>query len=369
MLRIKVLYDYQIFLLQRWGGISRYFRQITDYFKYRDDVDVILPLVRSQNYYFRDYCRQNVRRPFMHDAFFNSVALYKEYIAHRINKDEINILHPTYYYPTYLKLWPRSWRRQTKIVITVHDLICEMFHPEIEKRLDQRAHTIMNADGIIVISETTKRDLLRVYPQLDPAKIETIYHGVSSASFDYKEKIEIDGDYILFVGARGLYKNGEKYMRALGRIAKENSSLRFVFVGGGSFTKEEAQVLKEEGITTRTQQINASDAQLYYLYSQAKCFVFPSLYEGFGIPILEAFSCGCPVVLSNCSCFPEIAQDAAVYFDADSAEDMGKTIMKVVNDDCIRKELIENGYLRVKEFTIEKTAEKTLDFYRRIANA
>lgn len=363
MNKITVLYDYQIFVLQKFGGISRYYKQLIDAFKGFENIDVLLPLVRSRNYYVSDICKPNIKKHKRIDTLLNCIVLFMT--CWKKNKS-ITIIHPTYYYPKYYRFIPLAWRKKSKFIITVHDLICELFYPDMEP-LEERRKTILNADGIIAISEFTKKDLLKVYPELDPQKISVIYHGVNIESFKNKEPVQIDKQFILFVGQRGTYKNGERYMRAIGRVAKENREVSFVFAGGNSFTEDEKRILQEEEILERCLQINVKDEELYYLYGKAICFVFPSLYEGFGIPILEAYSCECPVLLSNSSCFPEIAQDAAVYFDGQSIEDMSDQISKIINDERVRGELIEKGKERIKFFTSEKTAKNTLDFYKKIS--
>ena len=108
-----------------------------------------------------------------------------------------------------------------------------------------------------------------------------------------------------------------------------------------------------------------SDNQLAYLYQHALCFVFPSLYEGFGIPVLEAFASGCPVLLSNASCFPEVGGDAALYFDPYNPEEMAKTIENVVSDSNLRTQMIQRGHERVKAFSWDKTAAQTAEFYKK----
>ena len=360
--KFTVIYDYQIFALQKYGGISRYYKQLLDAYKQFENVETILPLVRSKNYYVSDVCKPNITIRRKTDTILNCAAFCCAYLK---NKNSIRIIHPTYYYPQYLRMIPTKWRKKSKIIITVHDLICELFYPDMEP-LDKRKSTILSADGIIAISESTKNDLLRVYPELDPQKITVIYHGVNPDTFQYKKEVEINRPYILFVGQRTTYKNGERYMRAIGCVGKKNHELSFVFAGGNPFSESEKSILREEGIYERCRQINVSDEELYYLYSNAICFVFPSLYEGFGIPILEAFSCQCPVVLSNSSCFPEIAQDAALYFDGESIEDMSRQISSIINDVNARNALIEKGNKRIKLFSVEKTAKETLLFYQRI---
>jgi glycosyltransferase involved in cell wall biosynthesis len=111
---------------------------------------------------------------------------------------------------------------------------------------------------------------------------------------------------------------------------------------------------------------NLTDNQLAYVYSKALAFIFPSLYEGFGIPILEAFSCGCPVLLSNKSCFPEVAQDAAIYFDPQNSESILQAIEKVLIDKKLRSEKIEKGFKRLRDFSWQKMALHTENVYKSI---
>lgn len=113
-------------------------------------------------------------------------------------------------------------------------------------------------------------------------------------------------------------------------------------------------------------QMNVSDEELAYIYSKAEMFVFPSLYEGFGIPIVEAMSCNCPVVLSNASCFPEIAGDAAVYFDPNKSEDMAEKIDEVLQSEKLKKKLIYKGKQRAKLFTWNKNAKAIYDIYKEL---
>ncbi len=142
--------------------------------------------------------------------------------------------------------------------------------------------------------------------------------------------------------------------------------LSLVCVGGGTFTGRERNMLGD--IRYRTMQINADDKDLAYLYRHAVEFVFPSKYEGFGIPVVEAFSCYCPVVLSNASCFPEIAKGAALYFDPDDAEDMAEKMERVIIDKTLRRQLIKKGYSRSKLFTWERNARRMHQIYHSTAN-
>jgi glycosyltransferase involved in cell wall biosynthesis len=169
---------------------------------------------------------------------------------------------------------------------------------------------------------------------------------------------------LLYVGTRSGYKNFRAFVGAIAPLLKADADLVVLCVGGGAFNTSERKFFSELRIFDRLTQVEASDPELASLYHSARAFVFPSLYEGFGIPILEAFSCGCPCVLSRASCFPEIAGDAALYFDVDDEDSMTELIRKALYDESVRNELVTRGLQRHKMFSWQKTAKETLDVYR-----
>jgi len=352
-------------MLQKYGGISRYYKQLTDGLLHDNDIKILLPVVRSKNYYFEDYCKPNIKNLNRIDVFLNCVEFFRVYYMQIMTKGSINIIHPTYYYPEYLKLIPKFLRKKSLLIITVYDLICELFYSDLEP-VNKRKNTILKADGIITISENTKKDLLNVYSDLDETSVEVIHLGIDINAYKRFDKVNIPNKYILFVGRRDRYKNGERYIRAIGEVARHFSDVSFVFVGGDDFNEEEKKLLVEENILNKVVQLNVSDDQLNYIYQNAYCFVFPSLYEGFGIPILEAYACHCPVILSNNSCFPEIARDAALYFCGESVRDIADKIITLLNDDFLRNDLIRRGDERVKDFSLEKMVNETICFYKKI---
>ncbi len=360
---MNILFDYQILMLQKFGGISRYYYELMNEMQKKEGSHVFLPVVASQNYYFRNVIKPESKLHFRVDTIRNKLKT-----LYCFGSKNIDIIHPTYYFPDYLKLISEKKRKKTKVIITVYDLICELFYPDLDMGgLEKRKETILNADGIIAISEHTKKDLLKVYPELNPEKIKVIYLATSM------EKPEKDIDtsflpkkYILFVGKRSLYKNGNTLLRAFSEISKKYSDVSLVMAGGSTFNEEELEIIKEGKFEDRVIQKNLSDDELYYAYRNAECFVFPSLYEGFGIPILEAFYCDCPVVLSNSSCFPEIAQDAAVYCDGENVDSMVEAIGELLSDDEKREEYRLKGRRRLAHFSWEKVANETLNFYKYI---
>lgn len=145
----------------------------------------------------------------------------------------------------------------------------------------------------------------------------------------------------------------------------KDPALRIVCTGL-PFTAAELELFAAWNISDRLVQISASDAQMASLYRHALCFVFPSHYEGFGIPILEAFSNGCPVCLSNASCFPEIAGDAAVYFNPHDAQSMADALQEIISSPALRDEMRLRGLQRSKEYSLERMVQQTCDVYRNL---
>lgn len=360
---MNILFDYQILVLQKYGGISRYYYELMSEMQKNESNEVFLPIAVSQNYYFRNIIKPTKKMHFRIDNIRNTLKT-----LHCCKSKKIDIIHPTYYFPEYLRYLPKSKRKTAKVIITVYDLICELFYPDLDRGgLKKRKEIIMNADGIIAISEHTKNDLLKVYPELNPEKIKVIYLAASMERPDKKiDTSFLPSKYILFVGKRSLYKNGITLLKAFSEISKKYPDVSLVMAGGGEFDEEELEIIKAGKYEDRIIQKNLSDDELYYAYKNAECFVFPSLYEGFGIPILEAFYCDCPVALSNSSCFPEIAQDAAVYFDGKDTDSMANAIEELLSDGEKRNEYRLRGQKRLADFTWGKVAKETLNFYQYI---
>jgi glycosyltransferase involved in cell wall biosynthesis len=278
-----------------------------------------------------------------------------------VRKGAFDIFHPTYYDPRCV-----ASLRGKPFVITIHDMIHELFPgdfpnssvPEGKKQL------AMKARRIIAISETTKRDIVRLYG-IDDAKIDVIYHGNSlTLPADGPRPTCLPARYLLFVGNRGIYKNFRLCTEAFARLTPDDPLLSLVCVGG-PFSGPEVGLLQSLGIADKVKQMQVSDETLALAYQYALAFVFPSLYEGFGIPLLEAFSCECPVIASRASCFPEIAADAAEYFDPADTGSLLEAIKKVILVPGRAKELRELGRLRARSFTWEKTCLETLASYMR----
>jgi glycosyltransferase involved in cell wall biosynthesis len=341
--------------MQKFGGITRYFYELMKHSKGLFNYSV--GGIFGDNLYANEL---GFHKPFPIKKEFK----YKHRLQRWINKKDFirklknncDIYHPTYYDPYFIG------KTDKPIVLTVLDMIHELSpggYPVDNQTISQKKTMILNATRIIAISEHTKKDILKLYPHISEDNISTIHLGTSWDVL--KERGGEKQNFVLFTGHRDFYKNFNNFILAVAPLLiKHDLQLKCT---GISFTNAEIDLLKRQNIFERASVLFASEDELKELYANALCFVFPSLYEGFGIPILEAFACGCPLALSEASCFPEIAADAGVYFDPDSVEDMREKIDKVICSETLRKDLANKGFERLKNFSWQKCAEQTADVY------
>lgn len=388
---MKVLFDYQIFETQTFGGISRYYVELIKKFGKNNLIDWELPILYSNNIYLENepdlfkYLEKK-KDPFSYFLpdfdFKGKWKLYKavnkltgfpkeefanrELSLKRIKEKDFDIFHPTYYNDYYLE-----YITDKPFVITVHDLIHEKFHKQNlvhDFHSDTKRKVIEKATKIIAISENTKKDLIELF-KVDEKKIEVIYQANSlQANYDFaalSQNLKLPEKYLLFVGNRKGYKNFNFFINSVASILKENKDL-YIVCTGAAFSQEELDFFSSLAISNQIKHHFADDISLAFLYKNALAFVFPSLYEGFGIPILEAFSCGCPAILSNTSSFPEVGGDAAVYFNPANKDSIHEAVNSILNNENIRIEMRQNGYERLKLFSWEKTALETKAVYEGI---
>jgi glycosyltransferase involved in cell wall biosynthesis len=228
----------------------------------------------------------------------------------------------------------------------------------------QKRMNIERADAIIAISNTTRNDLVNLL-HVDPAKIHVIYHGIdSNVPLKSQPISNLPSHYLLYVGDRGGYKNFYLFLKAFKQLQYRHPDLHVILTGGGYLGIADQEFIHRLGLHDRVRHFNSTDEELTYLYQNALCFVYPSLYEGFGLPILEAFRANCPVVLSDTSCFREVAADSAAYFSPKDIDDLETTLDSVITDTERRKNLIKSGTDRLKKFPLSSSVERTLDLYK-----
>ena len=358
---MKVVYDHQVFSWQKFGGVSRYFVELIRHLP--SDVEPHIRQLLSENVYLADI-KDVVDGVSSFDiANFRVRKHLYEWLNQRrsakmLGEGGYDIVHPTYYNPYFLS------RRRAPAVITVHDFIHERFPQyfgDASKVIAQKKKVINEADAIIAISEHTKKDLMEIYA-LPEDRISVVYHGATKAV----SPEPVDGlpkRYLLFVGERRSYKNFHRFARAFALLSEKDPDLWLV-CAGKPFSPEETAYLKKLGIDRRSMAMFATNGQLTYLYSHALCFVYPSIYEGFGLPILEAWEAGCPIALSQASCFPEVAGDGGEYFDPLSRHSIAEAVGRVIYDDAHRADLQSRALRLLPDFTWDRTAAKTAEVYR-----
>lgn len=354
---MNILYDYQV-LLNKVSGASRSFCEIAHILKSEGN-QIKFSFQYSENLFLKEIlCEYH---PFLPQIDFKGKNHIRKLIENwhsrnDIRKNDFDLLHTTgenIYFEGLLK---------KPLVSTIHDMIPE-YYLKNSPRLKNRKRIIQIADRIVCVSENTKQELLQYYSFTDPDKIDVIYHGISPIKVPYIDNQW--GDYILFVGVRKSYKNFEFALEALIPLFKRNKSLRMLCTGN-PFTKEEEKFISHYQLEKQIINVGFVDNNtLFSLYHHAQLFIFPSLYEGFGIPILEAFINQCPACISETSCFPEIAGDAAAYFNPKDKESILSTITKVLEDSEYKNTLQQKGEQRVKLFTWENAAHNMLNCYKK----
>lgn len=237
-------------------------------------------------------------------------------------------------------------------------------------------YSAKKAAKIFTISEFSKNDIIKTYGK-NPEDIVVTYPGikqVSSIKYEVLSMSEIDkkfgikNPYILFVGTLQPRKNIVKLVEAFSRL--KNQKMALVIVGKRGWLFDEILASpKRYGVENRVKFLDfVGDEDLPSLYKNATCFVLPSLYEGFGLPVLEAMKYGCPVILSKVSSLPEAGGDAALYFDPSDTNDITEKMEKVISSEKLRQEMIKKGYEQVKKFSWEKTARQTLKVLEELGN-
>lgn len=274
-----------------------------------------------------------------------------------LQDNNFDIFHPTYYSTYHLR------KTKKPMVITVHDMIHEIYPQQYRNPGEiqrNKKKLIQAADKIIAISQHTKADILR-FNDVDPQKIEVIYHGTSILNIS-PEPLELQPkNFILFVGERKGYKNFKTLAEAFSKL-NAKTDVKLLCVGGGPFGPEEMQYISDLKLENKVIQKSLTDGELSWAYKNTACFIFPSLYEGFGIPILESMSFGTPTILSATSCFPEIAGDAAIYFK--TTDELTNALEAVLNSEISLESFEEKALAQSWLYSWDKVAKQTSGVYR-----
>lgn len=366
---MKIALDHQIFSQQAYGGISRYFVRLAEgLMALGHDVNVIAPI--HQNRYLERLPKASVHT-YAHVQYppkmGHLVSLANRYLSKRtFFKIAPDIIHETYF--SSIPVGASAAGR----VITVHDMIHEKFASKftrLNRTSKNKRLAIERADHIICVSHSTKIDVCDLL-NVPEDKISIVHHGFERFDFDSDVSETYHGrgrPFLLYVGHRGGYKNFDSMLRAVASNISLMKNFDIVAFGGGKFRPCERALIDQLGFTVGSvRQLGGGDDVLGRLYSCARAFVYPSIYEGFGLPPLEAMAHDCPVITSCSSSMPEVVGDAGVYFDPIDIDSQADAISRVVFDDELRAWLVAAGRLRLKLFSWQRSARGTLDVYQTV---
>ena len=383
---MKVLYDPQAFDMQTHGGVSRCFAEL--YAHRPAFVDASISIKETNNVYLKDLgfpeagdvykhflCAKDTKlKHFLFKLTYNlkygkfsrwdKRPLINQYETESvIKRGDFDIFHPTFYDDYFLRLIGKK-----PFIITVHDMIPEIFSID-HSQAKQKLAVIPKAAHIIAVSGQTKKGLVRIM-NVPEEKVSVVYHGADEEPYIPSSTAPFAEEYILYVGSRYVYKNFTAFCKSCVGILKRHPQLKIVCTGV-PFSPEEIQLFESLGIKDRmVHRFVQTRQELFDLYHYAITFVYPSKYEGFGIPILEAYKADCPVMLNRASCFPEIAGDAAVFFDLNSEksdfEEQFETLYRLTGDE--KGELIQRQRERMKLYSWSKSAAQLADVYKDVLN-
>ncbi|QJR21554.1 glycosyl transferase, group 1 family protein [Brevinematales bacterium NS] len=356
----NIIHDNIIFSMQTSGGISYYWAEIQKRL-IREIENSLLIYEGHNNNIFVGYAHEIKKLNLFTGRLFAHIPFFLRKIP-----------SPSLFHSSYYRI---SLQKDVYNITTVHDFIHEYYpyaFPFYEREIEKwhKRTAILKSYGVICVSENTKRDLLRFYPKASDKEIEVIYHAAHEGYKPlHKPKDDLSQSfpeisnktYILYVGSRAPYKN---FPVALS-ITKNLPSLSLVVVGGGGFSAEEKRLLQD--IQDRVYNYQGlSIEKLNILYNNALCLVYPSFYEGFGIPPLEAMQAGCPVVVSYSSSLPEVVGEAGILCNPENEGEFVEGVRALLNNPGLRLSMKEKGFAQAQKFSWEKTFQKTLAFYERV---
>jgi glycosyltransferase involved in cell wall biosynthesis len=365
---VQILYDGLIFSSDKTGGIRRYFTNLVS--KMPESVEPWVTTTHAAGAQFPRHPSLQVRRfPRFRPQKLSSIA-ERVYFRSISRRGAFDLAHPTYYY-----LLSRQRLRDYRCpsVITVHDMISELFPlrtraGEIETLRKRQA--VADAARVVCVSENTKRDLIRLFGTKE-AKISVVYEGseLNLAMAGGEEPVP-ERPYFLYVGGHeAAYKNFHRLLQSMAKVVARHSDV-LLAIAGPSLTPAQLATAESLGLAQHVVHFGGvSDAHLAKLYNRSVALVYPSLYEGFGIPPLEAMACETAVIASNRSSIPEVVGDAALLVDPESEDDLTAGIISVLEDSGRRQDLIRRGREREKLFNWDKMAGEIYEIYQEVIGA
>lgn len=358
---IKVLFDQQIFLLQKFGGISRYFTELIKTFHEHPELGVI-PVVEKKNTYNAHLSEELSHLGFFagHSKASRMVEILAGATIFRNQDIKADLVHLTFYLPGYF-----GRNRALPKVVTLHDMIPEksfsrrrLWNPHFNKR-----ENIVRADAVVSVSKASTADMKHQFG-ID-RHIPTTYLGVSPRfSANLVKLSQLPSRYFLYVGSRKGYKDSHTALNAFARVCEKHADINLVFLGGGRFSSEEHRHLKSLGISEKVTQWDVSDEDLPRAYSNAIALLYPSIHEGFGLPLVEAMSSEIPVIASDTAINREIAGGAGAFFPVGNSSEMADLMKTVLTEPNAQMTKIRIGLELSKKFSWLECAKQTAEVYK-----
>lgn len=333
---ISILFDDLIYQLQQVGGVSVYWREVTG-------------------------------RVAGHQGFRAARLRPSQLLRGVPVRAAADIFHSSHF--------RTAFPGRARVVSTVHDLNYELGYVPtglgVHFNVLERKLSYFTADALICVSNSTRMELLQVYPRLqDRCPIHVIHHGftrLTDAEQTFRAPAH-SGPYVLYVGGRWGYKRFDDALLAFKESSLWRDGVKLICTGT-PLQAEETKRIAALGLSEHIVNVGrADDAMLGALYAGAHCLVYPSIHEGFGLPLLEAMSCGCPVIACNTSCIPEIAGDAALLVKPSSPGEIAAAMLSL-QEQALRSKLIAAGKARAATFSWDESAQRHMDVYRTLARA
>lgn len=362
---MRIFYDGQVYKIAPNQGISRYFANVISRLP-ESYTPLVTTYASGVNYPYHPNLQLFKYKNFRPGRL--SYWLEKYYFNSVSNSTQFDLAHPTYYW---LLSRQEISRYNCPVVLTVYDMIHELFSNQMDPsgwQIEEKRKAIHAAQMIICISGNTKKDLLERY-SIPENKVKVTHLASSiNASMAYGSEPVPSRPYYLYVGSRNSdYKNFDGLLLAFAKAASVQTDLALCVVGSPLNQTEKKLIAKFKLINHIEHYRYASDCHLAKLYRCSIALVYPSLYEGFGIPPLEAMSCGTVTIASDSSSIPEVVGDAGILFDPQATLDLADILLSLLDNSLERDHLIAKGHQRARMFSWDKTVAQTLDIYRSLA--
>lgn len=365
---MRILFDYSAFVMQSRGGVSRVLFEAFKHILQMDGVECFLFAGFHKNQYLRD-ASPEVKQHII--GWYLPPRIVKQRLFMPVNrllirvfakKYQPDICHFTYFdTPTVPD--------RCKVVVTIHDMIHELY-PEMFSENDPQSGwkrtAVKRADGVVCVSNNTLCDLEK-YIDLENKQTCVIYHG-NSFSEVTPALLTVKKSYFLYVGSRSVsYKNFDLILEAMADTEIGNK-VSLVCFGGGDLKPEEIKLINKFGLSDYVAQVSGSDELLAAYYKNARALIYPSTYEGFGLPPLEAMGLGCPVLVSSAPPLPEVVENAGLYFNPNSSNELFGCMQRILSEPE-REHWSVKGMEQSRKFQWCKMAEQLFSFYKQLLKA